>query len=351
MKTHRVLKTTLAAACAMVPLSAAVAHHGGVSAAFGPGAPIETSSPLTLPKGKFLLYERVEVSPFKKFGDGRDNGGNDKFTFTNTLFGYGITDAVSAYVSLPYAQKDLLAYDGDGNPSDAYDAGTSQGFGDINLILHYGFKFGARDGFTGWYSLDADDTAGEEYTLPQWKFGLSFSMTLPSGNIHNRDSNGNVYGVGSQTGFAVPAYNITGMVSKMIAPHWTWNADVQYRTFAFNGGPGGGKPGNETRINNAIMYEAIENQGGFLSRLDLVLEANVLDLRMDMDETREQDTATGGTMLYLSPGIRFTFNDRTSLGLLYKEIVWKDLNDEPNQQGGEGLEEYRFIATLSTTFG
>ncbi len=350
MDSHNLAKTTLAAACIIAPLSTAIAHHGGVSAAFGPGAPVETSSPLTLPKGKILLYERFEVSPFKKFNDGRDNGGNDSFTFTNTLIGFGLTDAVSAFVSLPYAQKDLLAYDGDGDPAAAYDAGTSQGFGDINLILQYGFKHGARDGFMGWYSLDADDTAGEEYTIPQWKFGLSFSMTLPSGKIHNEGSNGEVYSVGSQTGFAVPAYNFTAITSKMFAPHWTWNADIQYRTFAFNGGSGGGKPGNETRVNNAVMYELIENPGGLLSRLDLILEANFLDLRMDMDESRVQDEATGGSMLYISPGLRFTFNDTTSLGVLYKEIAWKDLNNEADQQGGEGLEDYRLIATLSTAF-
>ncbi len=350
MKTRNVIATTLAAACVIAPASGALAHHGGVSAAFGPGAPVETSSPLTLPKGKFLLYERFEVSPFKKFNDGRDNGGNDTFTFSNTLVGFGLTDAVSAFVSLPYAQKDLLAYDGETNPATAYNADTSQGFGDINLILQYGFKHGARDGFIGWYSLDADDTAGKEYTIPQWKFGLSFSITLPSGKIHNKSSNGSAYGVGSQAGFAVPAYNFTAIASKMIAPHWTWAADIQYRTFAFNGGPGGGKPGNETRVNNAIMYELVENPGGFLSRLDVILEANFLNLRKDMDENRIQADNTGGSVLYLSPGLRFTFSGATSLGVLYKKVAWKNLNDEPNQQGGEGLEEYRLITTLSVAF-
>lgn len=338
MKTPDMIKTTLAAACVIAPFSSALAHHGGVSAAFGPGAPVETSSPLTLPQGKFLLYERVELSPFKKFGDSRDDGGNDQFTFTNTLFGFGITNAVSAYVSLPYARKELI------------DDNTSQGFGDLNFIVQYGFKYGARDGFKGWYSLDADDISGKEYTLPEWKFGLSFSMTLPSGKIHNKDKNGEVLGVGSQTGFAVPSYNLTAIVSKMIAPHWTWNADFQFRTFAFNGGSGGGKPGNETRLNNAIMYEAVEDKGAFLSRLDLIMEANFLDLRKDMDEERVQDPSTGGDILYLSPGLRFTFYDRTSLGLLYKKVAWKNLNNEDQQQGGEGLEEYRFIATLSAAF-
>lgn len=337
MRICNLVKIVVVSACAAVSLSVQ-AHHGGVSAAFGPGAPVETSSPLTLPKGKFLFFERIEISPFKKFGDARDVGGNDKFTFTNTLFGYGINDAVSVYISLPYAKKELI------------DDKTSQGFGDINLMLQYGFKYGSRDGFKGWYALDADDIAGKGYTLPEWKFGLSFSMTLPSGNIHNKDKNGQVLDVGSQTGFAVPSYNFTGIASKLFAPHWTWSGDIQFRTFAFNGGVGGGKPGNEFRVNNAIIYEAIENQGGFLSRLDLIVEANFLDLRKDMDEARLQDDATGGSMLYLSPGIRFTFNDRVSLGLLYKEVVWKNLNNENQQQGGEGLEKYRFITTFSLAF-
>lgn len=219
MNVRALLGLACSSACILVPFTGAQAHHGGVSAAFGPGAPVETSSPLTLPKGQFLLYERVELAPFKTFGDERDEGGNDKFTFTNTLFGYGITDAVSAYVSVPYAKKEFL--DGD----------QSTGFGDINLILQYGFKYGSRDGYKGWYSFDADDTAGKDFTLPEWKFGLSFGMTLPSGKIHNRAQNcpneevteevDCVFGVGEQTGFAVPSYNFTAIASKMFAPHWT----------------------------------------------------------------------------------------------------------------------------------
>ena len=338
MKPSKIFCATMAVVFTIAPFASALAHHGGVSAAFGPGSPVETSSPLTLPKGKFLLYGRYELAEFEKFGDDRDVGGNDKFTFFNTLFGYGINDAVSFYASIPYVNKELI------------DDNASQGFGDINLILQYGFKYGSRDGFKGWYSFDADDTAGEEYTLPEWKFGLSFSMTLPSGVIDNEDKNGQVLDINSQPGFAGPSYNFTGIVSKMFAPHWTWNADVQFRTFTFNGGSGGGKPGNEFRINNAVMYEAVENPGGFLSRLDLILEANFLDLQKDIDENRIQDDASGGSLLYLSPGVRFTFRDRVSLGVLYKEVAWKSLNNESEQQGGEGLEDYRLITTLSIGF-
>lgn len=316
----------------------AQAHHGGVSAAFGPGAPIETSSPLTLPAGGFLIFERIEVAPFEKFNDGRDVGGNDRFTFTNTMFGFGLRDDVSLYVSVPYARKEMI------------DDAQSQGFGDLNFIVQYGFKYGARDGIKGWYAFDTDDTNGKEHTLKDWKFAVSAGMTLPSGDINNTDSTGAPYPVGSQTGFAVPSYNFTGIVSKMFAPHWTWAADVQFRTFAFDGGAGGGKPGNEFRINNALVYEIFEKKGGAVSRIDLVGEVNYLHLDKDLDENRVADDAAGGDIIYLAPGARISFKDKYSVGILYKDVATKNLNNEAQQQGGEGLEEYRLITTFSAVF-
>ena len=85
--------------------SKALAHHGGVSAAFGPGAPVETSSPMTLKKGGFLVYEKVEVVPFEKFAFAGPTN-IDRFTFTNTLFGYGLRNDLTLYVSLPYTIKE-----------------------------------------------------------------------------------------------------------------------------------------------------------------------------------------------------------------------------------------------------
>ncbi len=327
-------------ACAVAALAAtpAWAHHGGVSAAFGPGAPIETSSPLTLPEGKFLIFERVEISPFEKFNDARDIGGNDKFTFTNTMIGYGLRDDLSLYMSVPYARKELI--------NDA----TSQGFGDLNFILQYGFKYGVRDGREGWQAFDADDTGGNERTLDDWTFAVSVGMTLPSGDINNTDSAGSTYPIESQTGFALPAYNVTGIVSKMLAPHWTWAADVQFRTFTFNGGVGGGKPGNEFRINNAVVREVFKKTGGAVSRVDLVGEINYLRLDKDMDESRLLEDATGGDVVYLAPGVRISFKDKYSLGMLYKYVGTKNLNSEGQQQGSEGLEDYRLITTLSAVF-
>ena len=317
--------------------SKALAHHGGVSAAFGPGAPVETSSPMTLKKGGFLIYEKVEVVPFKKFAFAEPEN-IDRYTFTNTLFGYGLRNDLSLYVSLPYAIKEQDTL------------GKSSGVGDPTIILQYGFKYGEREGFKGWYSFDEDDVAGKEYTQSDWKFGLQASMTIPAGNIHNKDNSGATFPMGLQTGFGVPTYNFTAIVSKLVVPHLTLSMDTQFLTFSFAPGPDSGKPGNEWRLNGALLYEIMENQGGFLSRMDIIGETNFLYLTEDLDENRAKILNTGGSILYLSPGLRLSFYDRASLGVLVKFPTVKNLNNEDQQQGAEGLEKYRAIATFSIGF-
>lgn len=317
--------------------STAFAHHGGVSAAFGPGTPVETSSPMTLKEGTFLLYERVEVVPFKKFSFAEPEN-VDRFTFTNTLIGYGIKDYLTLYVLFPFSVKEQDSL------------GKSSGIGDPEIFLHYGFKYGAREGFKGWYPFNEDDVAGKEYTQSDWKFGVHASMTIPAGDISNKDKSGNTFPMGMQPGFAVPSYNFTAIMSRMIMPHLTFNVDTAFRAFTLAPGTDGGKPGNEWRLNGAMTYEIFEGKGAFLSRVDLIGEANFLNLQKDLDSERIPDDATGGSILYLSPGLRLTFYDKASLGLLLKKATWKDLNNEDQQQGAEGLEKYRAVATLSLSF-
>jgi hypothetical protein len=56
--------------------------------------------------------------------------------------------------------------------------------------------------------------------------------------------------------------------------------------------------------------------------------------------------ATGGDMLYLTPGARL-FYKSVSFAAGVKVPVWTNLNEEEDQQGAEGKERYRFVATLS----
>lgn len=103
-------------------------------------------------------------------------------------------------------------------------------------------------------------------------------------------------------------------------------------------------------MNGALTYEVFEDKDAFLSRADLIGEANFLNLQKDLDSERVPNDASGGRMLYLSPGLRLTFYDKASLGLLVKFPAIKNLNSEEKQQGAEGLEKYRAIATFSLSY-
>ena len=59
-------KMLLIVVALLVPCTA-MAHHGGVSLAFGPGSPVETASPLTLPDGGFVTGVRAEQAEWKQF--------------------------------------------------------------------------------------------------------------------------------------------------------------------------------------------------------------------------------------------------------------------------------------------
>jgi hypothetical protein len=84
------------------------------------------------------------------------------------------------------------------------------------------------------------------------------------------------------------------------------------------------------------------------SRLDGQLEGNYL--RLGRDETNGSgERATGGQILYLLPGVRAYWRNM-SLGLGVKLPTWTNLNEENDQQGGEGKEDYRLIFTLSVIF-
>ena len=320
--------------CTITMHKSANAHHGGVSSAFGPGAPIETASPLALGKGRYLIYEKFEYVPFEH-KEHAEPENIDTFTFFNTVFGYGVTDALSFYGILPFAIKEQDRL------------GTADGFGDLGLLVQYGFKLGERDGIRGLYHFGPEDSYGADYSRDDLKMSVIAGLTVPTGTTSNRDDEGNRFDMGIQPGFAAPSVTLGLAASKMIIPHFTLTGDTSVLTFTETND---GKPGNEVRFNVAGGYEIFEKTNGFLSRLDIIGESNFLHLTKDTNEEGEKENDSGGSMLYLSPGLRATFGKHVSIGALIKIPTWKDLNNESEQQGAEGLEDYRAIVTCSISF-
>jgi hypothetical protein len=175
-------------------------------------------------------------------------------------------------------------------------------------------------------------------------------MSFPNGD-HNKAING-IYDTGLQTGFGAPAYTLGIAAARTVGPV-TLNGELSTDIFTPRGDQDNSsfQYGSELRANLAGVYELYGNTNSFLSKLDGILEFNFLHI--DHDRANGANVASsGGDTLYLSPGLRLSFPSiqNANLGVLVKVPVWKDLNRQNEQQGSEGLENFRIISTLSFYF-
>lgn len=104
------------------------AHHGGAAVGMsgpeGPGAAIETTSPIPLPQGALFLMVKSEYAPFRQFDFAEPE--NKVYSLFNTLVaGYGITPSLSGYLFLPFNVKSQARVE------------TNVGFGDPGLYLNF----------------------------------------------------------------------------------------------------------------------------------------------------------------------------------------------------------------------
>ncbi len=314
----------------ILPLTA-MAHHGGISLALGPGSPIETNSPLTLPQGAFVLSWRLEQVEWRKRSFAEPTN-KDHFTFMNLGLSYGMTPYLTGSLFLPYNIKnqDLL--------------GSTRGIGDVKFLFNLGLNYDPS--IKGVRLNTAQDTAIALEETKKTYLSLFGGLTLPTGK--NRKELGGEIDPGMQPGFGSPTYTLGISATRQLTRALTLTADTSYDIFTRKDGF---KFGNEWRANLAGIYEIYGKPEGLISKLDGILELNLLNIARD-EEGREKQRATGGTILYLSPGLRVSFPKpiNGSLGLMLKFPTLKDLNEKSEQQGAEGLEKVRAIVTLSLYF-
>jgi hypothetical protein len=306
------------------------AHHGAVSLALGPGSPIETASPLSLPEGGFVVSTKLEYAPFRQFYSA-DPTNKESFTFYNLSLSYGIKPYLTASVVFPYSIKtqDNL--------------GTNRGLGDIGLNALLGFNYDPAKGF----SLNkAEDTAVSLDEVRKIFFSFNGSVTFPTGRSHMEL--GGEIARDMQPGFRSPSFTLGIAAQRQMTRNLGLVAETSYQIFTQKDNF---KFGNEWRLNLAGVYELYGKPGNFLQTIDGILELNLLNIARD-EENGQKARASGGTILYISPGMRFSFPKlwNANLGLLIKFPVAKHLNEKSEQQGAEGLEKYRAIVTLSFFF-
>jgi len=315
------------------------AHHGvaslGAAGLEGPGAPVVTSSAAPLPKGGGLLYLKGDYARYETFTSARDRE-SDYDLFSMAGVGYGFTSWFSAYAFLPYYVKSVES--GADTPGEG--SRHQQGFADIAITGVLAFKY--DDGFKLVPEREGLDD------LEDWHFSLNAGFSIPTGQSDVLDAAGAI-DAGSATGFGTPSFNLGLTATKQLTGVDTWVGEVSYLWFTENTYDDGStvRFGSELRLNTAWVRK-LHTDAETKFRFDGVLEANFLSLGRDQEDGKGAQ-ATGGQILYLTPGARL-YKDRFSLALGVMIPVWNDLNEEADQQGAEGLEDYRLIATLSYLF-
>ena len=329
------MRIGLASLCALPSLLApatALAHHGvaslGAAGLEGPGAPLETSSSATLPRGGILVYSKLDYADFERYTPWRDDESTYN-AFTMFGLGYGIRSWLSAYVFLPYNRK--IVEDG---------STSSSGLADMSLMGVLGFKY--DEGL----SLVPEDESLDD--LEDWHFTFYGGLTLPTGDP-NSGAGPNEIDPGMSLGFGKPAFSAGLTATKTLGERITWVGESSYIHFLEYEYDDGNRTrfGTEFRLNSAVVGRLVTVQR-WKFRLDAQLEANYLWLGRD-ETNGSGERATGGHILYLLPGIRAYWRN-TSLGIGVKLPTWKNLNEESEQQGSEGKEKYRFICSLSLLF-
>lgn len=325
-------RTRLAAALLVAATAApALAHHGtaAVSAigAEGPGAALDTTSPLPLGQGTAFALVKSENVSFQQRSGFTDQ---KQYSSFNTLaVGFGIRPWLSAFVFQPFNWKSQGG------------VGTNSGLGDTNLMLAASFKW--DEGL----KLAPEKESLDE--LADWHFSVWAATSLPTGPTTHRDGLGELYAPDMQTGFNGPSPCIGLVAMKQLATDYTLLLEANYQHFFERRYSEAGyryKFGAESRLNGALVWRAWASGS---KRIDLAPELSILNLQRDQTDaetgTMEALQASGGTILYGQLGARATVGS-FSLGLSVKRAVAKSLNEGAEQQGSEGLEDYRAALTL-----
>ena len=321
------------ATCLALMSSPASAHHGvaglGAAGLNGPGATVEAATSSVLPAGTTLLYGKMDHSTYELYEADPAEAETQYSNYLMVGVGHGFTSWFSGYFFLPYHVK-----------ADEPGGFDTSGFADISLFGQLGFRY-----YDGLELIPETESLDD---LEDWHFTLFGGLTLPTGEPNLRDANGEI-DPGKSTGFGKPSFTAGLTATKMLAPRWTLNGELSgtwFQSYRYDDGVRA-KFGTETRLNTALVYRA-RTDPERAQRVDAVLELQYLGLGRD-ETDGVGEAATGGDIVYLMPGVRLSI-DRISLAAGVKFPVWTELNEESQQQGAEGKEDYRLVFSASWLF-
>jgi hypothetical protein len=321
------------------------AHCPAFGGGIGIAGPITTFAAATLPEGKGVLGIRTEYTHFDALSQDALNrivmDGQTGHSMKNQLIyslggAYGIGDDLTVGLSIPYVQRDGIAavhFDQDMGMSMQHDIGSSNGLGDLTLFAQYrvvrklyegidvsliaGLKTptGATGNTSNSVRIETEHQPGSGSWDPI--AGITFSKRIDRLSLH-----------------ATGLYTVTtdGAQATDLGNRGQASVAAAYRF--------GGKE-NYGECDEMYEYFYPESRTHWLG--DLVLELNG-QWQDRMKVNGITDASTGGTVLYLSPGARVSFDNKYSASLSVGIPVYQDLH------GNQSEVDYRIVAGLAVAF-
>ena len=255
------------------PATSVATIIGWVGSAWG--APVTFNTALPVGGGEFVARELVVSSE-----SGRDPSTADRSVNTTSLtsvLGYGVTPKLAVFGVLTYVDKDL-----DVTVSGNRVNRSASGFGDATVF--------------GRYTLVQRDRPGRTFRVAPF-----LGVKAPTGEDDKRDGLGRLP-ASLQAGTG--AWDVFGGV---VATYqvFAFQADGQV-SYRINNKANGFDPGDEFRLDGSLQYRLWPKSlgEGVPSFLYGVLETNLVYRdNNEMDGTT--DNNSGGTTLYLSPGLQY----------------------------------------------
>jgi hypothetical protein len=215
-----------------------------------------------------------------------------------SVLGYGVTSDLTLFGALPYLDKELTL---DGPGGQRLERG-SHGIGDARLFARY--------------TLFHDDAPGRTFRIAPF-----FGVETPTGDDHAADRFGRLppplqSGSGSWDPFGGLVLTYQTLDYELDA-QLAYQANTEANGFAF---------GDVTRLDGAVQYRLWPRQlgGGVPGFLYGVLESNLIH-RDNNEFDGKGDANSGGTQLFLSPGLQYVTRRWVVEGIVQLPVV-QDLN-------------------------
>jgi hypothetical protein len=233
-------------------------------------------------------------------------GGSDVHSVDSvfhTIFsiGYGVTDDFTVSLKVPYVVLNNIREGHTDEPDEVHIHGDSKGIGDLTIFSQYRF-------------LKINDMNVESSVI--------FGLKIPSGRTGARDKDGVRFETEFQPGSG--SWNpIFGIAATKRLRQMSLDADLLY-TIATEGA-------QKTDLGDMFNYDIALSYRVFKEPVvwDLIIEANG-EWKQKQKIDGETDENSGETVIFLSPGMRFSWDKKWSVYLSAGFPVVQDLNGNQN---------------------